>query len=505
VILSFVPIWIVDVCGSVLMIIFAFMCVLLALKLRNRDRSNVIWIYLLWVSIGLAAFAISRSAGHLLKQVLLLTGRPSVWSAVQPFSGAINTLTFVFVGSVTLFFERVWNIYRLISRDKKELQETRDELLYVNQNLEELVGERTAELAQSEEKFRRIFEVSKDMILVLDSNGSIVDINPHGYKLLSIDGETVHGRPFQTFIHGGPDWPRIKKGLIAKGFITNTEITLKRTDGATVRTLVSGSLDQGPGNTNGAIHLLIRDIEQRRLMEEQIAQADKLASIGQLAAGVAHEINNPLGIILGYTQLLLRSEDPGGNRHEDLKIIEKHAKTCRSIVSDLLDFSRSSKPSPEMIDVHGVIDEVLNFIDQHSGFADIKIERHFDSKLPAILLDEKRIKQVFINLVMNAKHAVGTQGSIRVQTIFEATAGQARIQVIDSGHGISPEDLPRIFDPFYTTKPTGEGTGLGLSVSYGIVKNHGGDILVKSRLYRGSTFTVILPVPGKVQGTTHEA
>ena len=343
------------------------------------------------------------------------------------------------------------------------------------------------------------------MILVLDSNGSIVDINPHGYKLLSIDGETVHGRPFQTFIHGGPDWPRIKKGLIAKGFITNTEITLKRTDGATVRTLVSGSLDQGPGNTNGAIHLLIRDIEQRRLMEEQIAQADKLASIGQLAAGVAHEINNPLGIILGYTQLLLRSEDPGGNRHEDLKIIEKHAKTCRSIVSDLLDFSRSSKPSPEMIDVHGVIDEVLNFIDQHSGFGGIKIERHFDSKLPAILLDQKRIKQVFINLVMNAKHAVGTQGSIRVQTIFDTAAGQARIQVIDSGHGISPEDLPRIFDPFYTTKPTGEGTGLGLSVSYGIVKNHGGDILVESRLSRGSTFTVILPVPSKVQGTTHEA
>ena len=133
-ILSFVPIWIVDVCGSLAMIIFSFLCLRLAHELRSRDRSNVIWTYLLWFSIGLSAFAISRSAGHLLKQLLLLSGQNATWSLIQPFSGAINTLTFVFVGSVTLFFERVWNIYRLISRDKKELQETRDELLFVNQN-----------------------------------------------------------------------------------------------------------------------------------------------------------------------------------------------------------------------------------------------------------------------------------------------------------------------------------------------------------------------------------
>ena len=493
-ILSFVPIWIVDVCGSFLMIIFGFLCILVAHELRSRDRSNVIWTYLLWVCIGLSAFAISRSAGHLLKQILLLTDHASVWSVIQPFSGAINTLTFVFVGSVTLFFERIWNIYRLISRDKQELQATRDELLYVNQNLEKMVGERTAELALSEEKFRRIFEVSKDMIVVLDSDGRILDINPQGFKLLSSDGESLQGRPFQSFIQDGTNWQEIKTAITAAGFVTNAEITLKRTDGATVRTLVSGSLDQGPANANGTFHLLIRDIEQRRLMEEQIAQADKLASIGQLSAGVAHEINNPLGVILGYTQLLLRAEEAGSDRYEDLRIIEKHSKNCRSIVSDLLDFSRSSKPSPEMTDLHQLIDEVLTFIEQHSGVGGIRIDRAYDKQLPNVLLDAKRIKQVIINLVLNAKHAIGAEGSISVRTDFETTKNRVCIQVTDSGHGISRDNLSRIFEPFFTTKPTGEGTGLGLSVSYGIIKNHGGDILVESTPGQGSTFTVLLPV-----------
>ena len=229
-------------------------------------------------------------------------------------------------------------------------------------------------------------------------------------------------------------------------------------------------------------------------MEEQIAQADKLASIGQLSAGVAHEINNPLGIILGYTQLLMRDDDPYEERYQDLKIIEKHAKNCQSIVADLLSFSRSSKPEKEINNVHEIIDDVLTFIQQHSGLDGVEIIREYDRQLPAIVLDEKKIKQVFINLIMNAKHAVGQTGSIEISSEFDPSANQITVKVTDTGHGIKKEHLTRIFDPFFTTKPIGEGTGLGLSVSYGIIKNHGGDILVKSRPDEGSTFTVVLPV-----------
>jgi signal transduction histidine kinase len=128
----------------------------------------------------------------------------------------------------------------------------------------------------------------------------------------------------------------------------------------------------------------------------------------------------------------------------------------------------------------------------------VEIIRKYDQQLPSIVLDEKKIKQVFINLIMNAKHAVGKTGSIKLSSEFDPEAGQITVKVADTGHGIDKEHLPRIFDPFFTTKPIGEGTGLGLSVSYGIIKNHGGDILVETRPDKGSIFTVVLPV---VSGT----
>jgi signal transduction histidine kinase len=216
--------------------------------------------------------------------------------------------------------------------------------------------------------------------------------------------------------------------------------------------------------------------------------------LGQLSAGVAHEINNPMGVILGYTQLLLREEPLDSEKHNDLKIIEKHVKNCKAIVEDLLSFARSSKTEEKNHKIHKIIDEVLNFVKQHAEVEHLEIIRRYDDRTPAILMDEKKIKQVFINLIMNASYAVGSNGIIEIRTLYGQTNGCIRVQVSDSGHGISKTDMKRIFDPFFTTKPTGEGTGLGLSVSYGIIKDHGGEITVESEPGQGSTFTVILPV-----------
>jgi len=504
-IVSSLPIWLIDVVGSVLMIVLSFMCLLLADKLRNRDRNNVIWTYLLWVCFGLAGFAVSRSAGHILKQILLISGNTAIWDKIRPFSGAINTISFVFVGSVTLFFERVWRIYRQIEKDKRELRHTRDELIYVNQNLESLVAERTNELAVSEHNYRRIFEVSRDMIVVTTRDGTVLNMNPAGFVMLGYPDTdpTVIKKPIIQFFDRPSDWHKVMENIDQTGFVSSAEVDLTNRHGRNVRALVSGTLDRGVSDREDTIHFLVKDIEQRRQIEEQIAQADKLASIGQLSAGIAHEINNPLGIILGYTQLLIRHEDPQSEKYQDLKTIEKHVRNCKSIVEDLLNFARTSKPNEDLIRIDDAIEDVLNFVRQHADLDHIQVDRIYDPAVPEMQLDEKKIKQVFMNLIMNARHAIGKTGQLVLSTEYQVEDRKVVVKVTDTGYGIEKKNLSRIFDPFFTTKPTGEGTGLGLSVSYGIIKNHGGDIMVESKVGTGSTFTVLLPVMSPVQRNTH--
>jgi two-component system NtrC family sensor kinase len=501
---SFLPIWLVDILGSILMIVFSFLCLRMVWTLKERDRSNVIWTYLLWVCIGLAGFALSRSAGHILKQMLLLTGNEAIWDRVRPFSGAINTFMFVFVASVTLFFERVWKLYQEVLRDKQALQAAHEELVHLNQNLEQLVRRRTEALEVSEKKYRRIFEVSRDMILVANTDGLIADLNPAGWRMLGFNGSSPSpiGMHFAAFFAKLQEWQHLKTDLDRNGFVLNAETDLKRMDGSSMRALISASLDHDSAAQTGTVHFLVKDIEQRHLMREQMAQADRLASIGQLSSGIAHEINNPLSVILGYTQLLLRGEAADTERYQDLKTIEKHVRSCKSIVEDLLNFARSSKPKKDTVDIHQTVDDVLNFIRHHSGWDGIDIQKDYGPKLPEMVLDEKKIKQVLINLLMNAKHAVGKAGVIKLRTRLNSDGRQVTIEVTDNGYGIEGKNLSRIFDPFFTTKPTGEGTGLGLSVSYGIIKKHGGDIFVDSKPGRGATFTVVLPVPGQPAGSS---
>lgn len=489
-----VPIWTVDVFGSLLMILLSFLCLRLVFRLRQRDPGNVIWTYLLWFCLGLSGFAISRSAGHLVKDILLVSDQAHVWAAIRPFSGAINTFMLVLVAAVTLFFERTWNIYQQILKDKQTLEKTHNELIYLNQNLENLVADRTEALTVSEHKYRRIFEISKDSIMVTRKDGIITDINPSGQIMLGLGRKDhqANGRSLEDFLKPA-DWQHLIQEIEQHGSIYNAEMDLVRKDDTTRRLLVSASLDRGKTDQEDTIHYLVKDIEQRRLMEQQIAQADKLASLGQLSAGVAHEINNPMGIILGYTQLLLREEAADSEKYSDLKIIEKHVKNCKAIVEDLLSFARSSKTEATTHKIHVLIDEVLHFVQQHAELDQLQIIRDYDEQAPAILLDEKKIKQVCINLIMNAEYATGGEGTIRIQTRYDKPSQLITVKVSDNGHGISKKDMKRIFDPFFTTKPTGEGTGLGLSVSYGIIHHHGGEISVESEPGKGSTFTVILP------------
>ncbi len=494
---SSLPIWAVDMGGSFMMIVLSFDCVYFAVRLKGRDPQNIVWTYLMWVSLALSVFAVSRSLGHIIKQILFVSNQQPLWTQLQPYSGAINSLAFMVVGAVTLFFERTWTIYQGIIKDRQALQRAHKELLFLNQNLEQLVTKRSLALTRSEHKYRRIFEASKDMILSASVDGSILDLNPSGFKLLGLEVQEINGLRLPGFFNDKSQWRRMIKQIEKQGFVPSTEIDLRIANGSIRRVVLSASPadeDSGAGRT---IHFLVKDIEQQRLMRAQLAQADKLASIGELSSGIAHEINNPLGIILGFTQLMMRNRKEDSHIYTDLKTIQKHTRHCKTIVEDLLNFARTSKPKKELCNINDIISDVIHFIQQHTNTDEVRIETAFDDNIEPLLLDEKKMKQVFINLIMNARYAVDTQGTITVKTRKDKLFDDVVIEVIDNGSGIEKKNIERIFDPFFSTKPTGEGTGLGLSVSYGIIKNHGGLVDVASESGKGTTFTVKLPIPRK--------
>lgn len=251
--------------------------------------------------------------------------------------------------------------------------------------------------------------------------------------------------------------------------------------------------------------------QELRVAEAEKARAEKLASVGLLAAGVAHELNNPLTGVLTFSHLLRKKMPEGSQDAEDLDLVIRETKRCAAIIRRLLDFAREKPPEKKFSDLNRIIENTIRIIEHPASFGDVSITLALDSELPLIWVDADLIEQVIMNMVVNAQHAVEKGGDITIQTrrllkaandgIGKAQAPMVEISVTDTGCGISKENLKRIFDPFFTSKEVGKGTGLGLSVSYGIVSAHGGTIEVESQIDEGSTFRIFLPVcPPKGEG-----
>lgn len=240
-----------------------------------------------------------------------------------------------------------------------------------------------------------------------------------------------------------------------------------------------------------------RDEQLKEFATQKIMESERLALIGQLAAGVAHEINNPLEGIITYSHLLLeRMPEPGRHRESAQKIVTQ-ANRCRDIIRGLLDFARQRKPDKRLSDVNAVLQECVSLVSNQALFHNIEIVKDLAGNLPRALMDPSQIQQVFMNLIMNAVEAMNGAGRLTLRTRFDPGAKRVEAEVTDTGHGIRPEDKARVFDPFFTTKEIGHGTGLGLAISYGIVQEHNGTISVESEPGRGARFTVRLPVAGK--------
>ena len=259
-------------------------------------------------------------------------------------------------------------------------------------------------------------------------------------------------------------------------------------------------------------HTLEQKVEKRtqelRIAEAETARSEKLASVGLLAAGIAHELNNPLTGVLTFTTLLRKKMPDSNPDAEDLDLVIRETKRCAAIIRRLLDFAREKTPEKKFADINKVIVDTARIVERPASFRDIDIAMDLDPELPQVWVDADLIKQVIMNMLVNAQHAIEHEGSITVRTRRCAQPKSAEpgarpvpmieISIIDTGCGIPEKNLKRIFDPFFTSKEVGKGTGLGLSVSHGIVRAHGGVIEVASTVGKGSTFRVYLPLDPRV-------
>lgn len=240
-----------------------------------------------------------------------------------------------------------------------------------------------------------------------------------------------------------------------------------------------------------------RDEKLREFTTRRIMESERLAHIGQLAAGVAHEINNPLQGIVTYSHLLLERAPADNGLRQSLQKIVTQADRCRDIIRGLLDFSRQRKPDKRLSNLNRVLEECIALVDNQALFLNIRIVKRLSPDLPQVLMDPSQVQQVFMNMIINAAEAMNGGGQFTIATRHLAADGAVEVEFTDTGHGISEEDLDRIFDPFFTTKEVGHGTGLGLAISYGIVKEHRGAITVESQAGKGTTFIIRLPVTGE--------
>jgi two-component system, NtrC family, sensor kinase len=237
-----------------------------------------------------------------------------------------------------------------------------------------------------------------------------------------------------------------------------------------------------------------RDEKLKEFTRTKIMESERLALIGQLSANVAHELNNPLQGIVTYSHLLLEKTPTGDNTAQSLQKIATQANRCREIIRGLLDFSRQRKPDKILTNINSVLQECISLIENQSLFHNIQIVQEYDPDLPLVVIDPSQIERVFINMIVNAAEAMEGNGQLMVTTRFEPGEQFIEIDFADSGHGIKKENLDKIFDPFFTTKETGHGVGLGLAISYGIVKEHHGTISVESEIGKGTTFLIRLPI-----------
>jgi two-component system NtrC family sensor kinase len=367
------------------------------------------------------------------------------------------------------------------------------------------------ELREANEFFMNLIESSVDGIIAADMKGNIFIFNKGAEALTGYRAGEVIRKLHITEIYPEGMAKEVMKKLRSPddggvGKLTPVQLRVVNKAREEIPIQLSATLIYDREGRQIASVGIFTDLRPRLMMERkleethlQLVGSEKMASLGKLAAGIAHEINNPLGGILIYSSLMMEDLPEGDSKRQDLERIVQEAGRCKEIVKSLLEFARQTEPTMEPTDVNRAITDGLFFLENQALFHNIRIIKKLDPLLPFVRGNAGQLKQVFMNIVVNAAEAIHGSGTLTITTSKSQERKTVLIEFTDTGEGIPEDNLTRIFDPFFTTKDVGKGTGLGLATSYGIVEGHGGKIGVKSQVGEGTTFTIGLPVYPEIQ------
>jgi PAS domain S-box-containing protein len=353
-------------------------------------------------------------------------------------------------------------------------------------------------LYQQQEFARRLVDSFPDLILVLNTSGHYTFVSPRVKEILGYDQEETMQMELggRTHLEDRPALLSLFGEVVAgRQTFASLEVRTRNKQGEwrRLRCHFSPFFDEA-GKIDGVI-ISARDVTELKRLEEQLIQAEKLAAMGQMLAGVAHELNNPLTAILGVTELLRDQPAADETTKRQLELTHRQARRAARIVQNLLEFSRPAAPQKKPVDVNSLVERTLQLHDHSLRRNNVQVDFQCQSDLPPVIGDANQLIQVFLNLISNAEHAIReVRENGRIQIRIGRIGGHISLTVQDDGVGILPEALPRLFDPFYTTKRPGGGTGLGLSICMSIVREHGGSIDVETLPAGGTAFTVYLPV-----------
>lgn len=359
------------------------------------------------------------------------------------------------------------------------------------------LGERVREV---ERHLASVVESANDLIVSLNAGGAVMTWNSAAERILGFPPRDVASRQFADFFSEAarPRLQALLTLLAREGKVQEIETGMRTKGGQELLISWRFSAMREEGGQVVALVGVGRDLTEKRRLELQLVQSAKMAALGEMAGGIAHEIRNPLAITSSAAQILLKKGADPELRQECAEKIHTAANRAAGIIETLLRFARPSEGLVERVDVNSTVEDTLSLIGHQISLQSIEIAKRLAPGLPRVKGNKNQLQQVFMNIILNAYHAMPEGGRFAIESRLAPATHQEWIEVrfTDTGCGIPAENLPRIFDPFFTTMPVGKGTGLGLAIAYSIVQQHGGAIRVESEVGKGSTFTVTLPAAG---------